>query len=172
MAFSNRGSNLPGIVAGVDFSQAQHRFIDIDAAGKAVLAGAGGRVVAALENNPALDVPASLMTSGSVAKVQASAAVALGADVASDADGKAITAVSGDFVVGTCVEAAGAPNELCSVELALRGGSAGALKVLDDAGRDALTPQPPAGTAIFNTSDNAPNYSDGTAWRDSDGTLT
>lgn len=30
----------------------------------------------------------------------------------------------------------------------------------------------PAGTMIWNTDDNAPNYSDGTAWRDAVGSLT
>lgn len=30
----------------------------------------------------------------------------------------------------------------------------------------------PVGTRIFNTSDNAPNFSDGTNWRDSSGNLT
>ena len=30
----------------------------------------------------------------------------------------------------------------------------------------------PAGTAIFNTDDNAPNYSDGLFWRDSTGVIT
>ena len=30
----------------------------------------------------------------------------------------------------------------------------------------------PIGTAIFNTDDSAPNYSDGAAWRDSNGSLT
>lgn len=28
------------------------------------------------------------------------------------------------------------------------------------------------GTQIYNTDDNAPNYSDGTNWRDSDGAIT
>lgn len=30
----------------------------------------------------------------------------------------------------------------------------------------------PVGTIIYNTDDNAPNYSDGTNWRDATGTLT
>jgi hypothetical protein len=30
----------------------------------------------------------------------------------------------------------------------------------------------PAGTAIFNTDDNAPNWTDGAAWRDANGELT
>ncbi len=121
MAYSNRGTNLPGIVAAADLSQAQHRFITIDTGGRATLASAGARVDAALENNPVEDAAASLMGPGSVAKIEASAAVALGDLVASGADGQAAVAASGNFIAGVCVEAAGAAGELCSVWLTMPG---------------------------------------------------
>ena len=121
MAYSNRGSNLPGIVAGADLSAAQHRFVQVDATGRAVLAPAGGRVDAALENNPPTDGACSLMGPGSVAKIEASAAVAYGAQVAAAANGQAVTAVSTNFIAGVCVEAAGAAGELCSVFLTMPG---------------------------------------------------
>ncbi len=169
MSFSLRGSNLPGIVAGVDLSVAQHRFVTIDVTGRAVLSSAGGRIDAVLENDPILNQAASLMGPGSVAKVQAGAAIALGADVASDADGKAVTAVPGDFIIGTCIVDAGAVDELISVWMTSVGGARD-LAVFSNATRPA---QPVSvGTAIFNTDDNAPNYSDGTNWRDASGALT
>lgn len=121
MSYSNRGSNLPGIVAGADLSAAQHRFVSINGSGKADLTAAGARVDAVVENNPALDVAASLMGPGSVAKVEASAAIALGASVASAANGQAVTAASTNFIAGVCVEAAGASGELCSVWLTMPG---------------------------------------------------
>ena len=115
MAFSNRGTNLPGIVAGADLSAAQHRFVSIDSAGKAVLTGAGAIVDAALENNPILDEAASLMGPGSVAKIEASAAIALGAEVSSAANGQARTAVQFDFIAGRALTVAGGSGELVSV---------------------------------------------------------
>lgn len=121
MAYSNRGTNLPGIVAGADLTAAQHRFVTIDSAGKAVLTAAGGRIDAALENNPNTDEAASLMGPGAVAKIEASAAVALGASVASAANGQAVTASTGNYIGGICVEAAGAAGELCSVFMTYTG---------------------------------------------------
>lgn len=115
MAFSNRGANLPGVVAAADLTAAQHRFVTIDSNGKAGLTGAAGRIDAVVENNPNTDEPASLMGPGSVAKVEASAAIALGANVSSAANGQARTAVQFDFIAGVCVEAAGASGDLCSV---------------------------------------------------------
>ena len=121
MSYSNRGSNLPGIVAGADLSAAQHRFVSIDATGRAVLTGAGARIDGALENNPALDVPASIMGPGSVAKIEASAAIAVGASVAAAANGQGVTAAAGNYIAGVCVEAAGQAGELCSVFLTFPG---------------------------------------------------
>jgi hypothetical protein len=50
--------------------------------------------------------------------VVAGAAVALGAEIATDAAGKAITAVSTNRIVGICKKAAANAGELCLVELA------------------------------------------------------
>lgn len=121
MAYSNRGSNLPGIAAGADLSAGQHRFVQVDATGRAILAPAGGRIDAALENNPLEDEAASLMGPGSVAKIEASAAIAAGAQVSAAANGQGVTAISGDYIAGVCVEAAGAAGELCSVFLTMPG---------------------------------------------------
>jgi hypothetical protein len=74
MAYDNRGTNLPGIVAAADYSAAQHRFVAINSSGKAALCAAGARVDAVLDNNPAADQACSLMGPGSVSKVEASAA--------------------------------------------------------------------------------------------------
>lgn len=129
MAYDNRGTNLPGIVAAADYSAAQHRFVAINSAGKAALCAAGARVDAVLDNNPAADQACSLMGPGSVAKVEASAAIALGAEVASAADGKAVTAseAAGDYVAGVAVTAGAGAGALVSVWLPFHG-------ILQDAG--------------------------------------
>jgi hypothetical protein len=124
MAYENRGTNLPGIVAAADFSAAQHRFVSIDSAGEAALAGAGGRIDAVLENNPVQGVACTLNGPGSVAKVEASAAIAQGADVASAADGKAVTAAAGNYIAGKALNAVGASGEIVSVWLTLPGRAA------------------------------------------------
>ena len=121
MSYSNRGSNLPGIAAGADLSAAQHRFVSIDATGRAVLTAAGARADGALENNTGLDQAASIMGTGSVAKIEASAAIAAGASVSSAANGQGRVAVALDHIVGTCVEAATAAGELCSVWITMPG---------------------------------------------------
>jgi hypothetical protein len=121
MAYENRGTNLPGIVAAADYSAAPHRFVSINNAAKAALVAAGARIDGVMENNPVADQAVSIMGPGSVAKVEASAAIALGADVASAADGKAVTAASGNYIAGRALTVAGAAGELVSVWLTLPG---------------------------------------------------
>ena len=92
MAIEKRGASLPGIVAAADFSAAgQHRFVTINGAGKAALTGDGLKADAVLDNNPIADQACQLYGPGSVMKVEASAAIALGANVSSAASGKAKT---------------------------------------------------------------------------------
>jgi hypothetical protein len=121
MAYDNRGTNLPGIVAGADLTAAQHRFVSIDGTGRADLTGAGLLITGALENNPDIDQAASIQGPGSVVKIEASAAIVAGAAVASAANGQGVTAASGNYIAGECVEAAGAAGELCSVFLTFPG---------------------------------------------------
>lgn len=66
-----------------------------------------------------------VQTSGQ-ALVTSGAAVAAGVEFTADAAGKAITAVSGDYIGGITVSAAGAADEVISVELA--GPSSGRIK--------------------------------------------
>lgn len=124
MAYENRGTNLPGIVAAADYSAAQHRFVSINGDGKAELTGAGLRMDACLENNPLADHAATLNGPGSVAKIEASAAIAQGADVASAADGKAVLAASGNYIAGKALNAVSAAGELVSVWFTLPGRAA------------------------------------------------
>jgi len=123
MAYDNARYTLPGISAGADLTAAQHRFVSIDATGRAVLTAAGARVDGVVDNKPNLDEAAAVLGYGSVAKVEASAAIAAGASVASAANGQAVTATLNAFIAGVCVEAAGAAGELCSIYLASHGQS-------------------------------------------------
>lgn len=58
----------------------------------------------------------SIMTQG-VSRIEASAAIAVGARVAPAAAGKARTAVSGDTVAGIALEAASADGQIIAIQL-------------------------------------------------------
>ena len=121
MAFENRVITIPGELASADFSTTgQHRFVTIGASGPA-LAAAGARVDGVLANNPGSGEPSEVLTVGSVAKVEASAAIAKGADVASAANGQAVTAATTNYIAGKALTAVGAAGELVSVLLLMPG---------------------------------------------------
>ena len=106
-------------LAAADLTASQYLLMNIDAAGKAALAGAAGRAVGVLQNNPNIDQAATLAIGG-VSKVVAGAVVAAGADLQSDASGRAIAfAAPGVGVVawkvGIALEAAGAAGEVISM---------------------------------------------------------
>lgn len=117
MAWEKVGPTLPGMVAGADLTAAQHRFVNVNASGKVVAAGAGTPCDGVLQNNPDTDQAATVWGVGSVSKVSAGAAVAQGALVASDGNGQGITAVSGNYIAGRALTAAAGAGELISVWL-------------------------------------------------------
>lgn len=121
MAYSNRGSNLPGIVAAVDLSSAQHRFVTIDSGGEAALAAAAGRIDGVNAGNPAQGVAVPIEGPGSVSKVEASAAITAGDSVGSAANGQARTAVINDFIAGAALNSVSNAGELVSVWLTMPG---------------------------------------------------
>lgn len=102
------------LVAGADLSEQQFRFVVVNAAGKAVVAGAGAAAVGVLTNDP-LEDQAGTVDIGGVTKVVAGATVAAGARVESNAAGAAITLDSGE-ALGTALSG-GAAGENISVLL-------------------------------------------------------
>ena len=121
MAHKLQGKTIPGLLAEADYSAAQHRFVKINANGNAELAGAGDDFDGVMENNPKAGQSATVH-SGGTAKVEASAAIAVGAKVSAAANGKARTAVSGDRIAGVCVSAAAADGDICSVAMGAQEG--------------------------------------------------
>lgn len=89
--------------AGADLSEKLHYLAHVDTDGDIVLAGDGEHVIGAIIEAAAVDLPVTVQFGG-IAKVILGATVASGARVASDADGKAITATSAEFEFGTCLE--------------------------------------------------------------------
>ena len=102
--------------AGADLSSNLYYAAHIDTDGDVVLAGAGEHCIGAIIEGAVADNPVTVQFGG-VAKMIAGAAVAAGARVASDANGKVVAATSGDFVIGTALEAAGDANEIIPIAL-------------------------------------------------------
>lgn len=106
--------------AGEDLSSSRYRFVNLNADGDAVQAGAGEQVIGSLYNSPASGEDADIQILG-VAQVEAGASLDENVKVTPDADGKAVSAtaasvdtttsnssedVAGDEVAGITMEAA------------------------------------------------------------------
>lgn len=101
--------------ANADLSSNQYHFVKLSTDGQLAVAGDGEDAVGVL-----LDVPDTAGHVGAVAiagvsKVKAGAAVSIGDDVASDASGRGVTAVTSDVVLGTALQAASEAGEIISV---------------------------------------------------------
>lgn len=109
-------------VAGEDMSAKQYYIVQLDATGKIEVGeGATDLLVGVLQNKP-LAGEAALYRFGGTAKVKAGGAVAIGAWVTSDANGKAVaTTTDGDVVIGRHIgTAAGADGDLIEVQVSIQ----------------------------------------------------
>lgn len=103
--------------AGEDLSAAQYLFGELDLAGNVDVADTlGVDAIGVIYTNPVSGEAVQIAYAG-VAKVKASAAIAVGAKVAAAADGRAVTAGSGHHVLGRALVAAGAADEVIPVLL-------------------------------------------------------
>lgn len=113
MAFNNILNEVETYVAGADLSAKQYTFVT--ATGNSVVAtGDGAAATGVLWNDPASGRAASVVRGGEP-HVYAGAAIAAGAQVASDANGKAVTATSGDVILGVARHAVTAADELVMI---------------------------------------------------------
>lgn len=99
--------------AAADLTTKQYFLVIVDANGKAALAGAGGNVAGAVQNEPNTGEAVSIRTYG-ITKVVAGAAITAGANVEADAAGKAITATTNP-VFGIALQSAAGDNSIISV---------------------------------------------------------
>jgi hypothetical protein len=103
--------------AAADLSALQFTFVNINSSGEAAApSGAGGDAVGVLMNKPDAAGRAAEVAYAGKAKVKAGATVAAGAKVQTDANGAAITAASGDVVLG-CAMSGGDSGEVIEVLL-------------------------------------------------------
>ena len=103
------------IIAGADLSTSQFIFVKLNATAAAVVVGAGEAAFGLLEVGAATGKACTVTKTGKV-MVECSAAVTVGADVASAAGGKAIDAVATDVILGTAYET-GVTGQIIAIEL-------------------------------------------------------
>lgn len=103
--------------AGQDLSSNQYYFVTLASDGQIDPTGNGAQATGILQNDPAAAGRAATVAVGGRSKVVAgTGGITVGATVASDANGAAVAAASGDVILGICREAAAA-GEIGSVEL-------------------------------------------------------
>ncbi|HET8628780.1 MAG TPA: capsid cement protein [Thermomicrobiales bacterium] len=106
--------------ANVDLSADQYRFVAIVATDSVPplcgLPSAGGGVAGVLQNAPSTGLAATV-AAGGISKVYAGAAIAAGDYVAAGADGRALTATTGQERVGRALRAASGAGIVIPVDL-------------------------------------------------------
>jgi len=103
--------------AGADLSAGQYKFVLVAADGQVDIVGsAGGDADGILQNDPAAAGRAATIGVLGISKVLLGGTVAAGAKVQSDGSGRAITAATGDHVLGKCL-VGGAVGEIGEVLL-------------------------------------------------------
>ncbi len=111
--------SIPGLTASADLSALQYRFVTMSGADTVNVSGASESAIGVLQNKPISGLAANVAGLGSVSKITASAAIAAGVNIATAANGKAVTAGAGVDVVGQAIEAAGADNDVISMLVTL-----------------------------------------------------
>ena len=110
------GFVLGTLVAGADLSAKQFYAVKVNSSKKLVLSGAGEEMAGILQNNPVADVPCAAMVDG-VSKAVTGAVVAAGAALMADANGKLITATTGNLILGRALGDSGGDLEVIAMLL-------------------------------------------------------
>ncbi len=112
MAWEGIKTNLPGLRAGVDLSNAQYRFMHLNAEGVVTIADdTDNNPIGVLQNNPPFDAGAGIAGSATVtvfgvSNVIVGDTITAGAEVTTDDNGAARPAARGsdDYVVGRALQ--------------------------------------------------------------------
>jgi hypothetical protein len=103
-----------GLEAGADLSSKQYYFVKVNTDSQVVVAGDGEAAVGVLQTKPDAAGRAGQVAIGGITKVLIGATLAAGDSVASDGNGKAAPATTGEKVLGTCI-VGGAAGEIGSM---------------------------------------------------------
>lgn len=107
MAYNNLYNQVETYIAGADLSAGQYLFVTSDG-DEVSVAGNGDAAIGVLLNNPVAADAASVATGGEPNVYVGTGGLAIGNEVASDADGKAVVAASTDVILGVARTAAAA----------------------------------------------------------------
>lgn len=103
-------------VAGADLSTHKYKGVKHGTTEGEVVLAAAGEAEFVLMNSPKAGDAAECAMIGGGAMVQAGATFAIGAELASDANGKFVTALTGNKVIGLALSAAAAADEYVEIE--------------------------------------------------------
>lgn len=107
------------LLAAADLSSYQYRAVKVDSNGKAALSGDGENAIGILQDKPdAQDKAAEVMVLGA-SKAEYGGSVTAGDNLASDANGKLVTATASDAILAVALED-GSDGEVHSVSLVTR----------------------------------------------------
>jgi hypothetical protein len=106
--------------AGADLSTKQYFFVSMSSDGQVDPTGDGASAIGVLQNDPAAAGRAAEVAIGGRTMVSAGGTIAAGAAVASDAAGEAVTAATGDVILGTALEGA-SDGDICAILFQPRG---------------------------------------------------
>lgn len=120
MAIEQPGFKIGTLVAAASSTAYQYHGVYVDSSGKWALAQAGQRHVGVLQNAPAANEAAEVVTFG-VTKAVAGGIIAAGAAVSVDASGHFITSTDADQIAGVALESAGASGDIISLWLSYGG---------------------------------------------------
>lgn len=123
MATENALKSIP-YTAGIDMSALQYTFCAVtgdDTVGAP--ADNGADAMGVVQNNPVAGAAAAVAVTGQTKVLFAAVAIAAGVDITCDATGKAVTAITGDTILGTTVQG-GAASIIGGVVLNNKGVSA------------------------------------------------
>ncbi len=104
MATENALKSIP-FTAGVDLSDVQYLFVAMTSNDTVGLPAAkGATAIGIVQNAPVASAAAAVAVTGQSKITFAAVAIAAGVDITCDATGKAVTAVTGDTILGTAVQ--------------------------------------------------------------------
>ena len=120
----NNNQTCVTLEAGDNYAAKQFFFVSMSADGRIDPTGDGAAAIGVLLNDPAAAGRAAEVCIGGVTRVECgTAGVTAGDEVASDAAGNAVTAATGDIILGTALET-GADGEVISIIFQPRGAAA------------------------------------------------
>lgn len=102
--------------AGADLSDKLYYFAKVDTDEDIILCGDGEAALGVIREGAVADKPVTVITGG-FAKVIAGASFNAGVLVASDGNGKAVLATTGEYAIGMAMQASGGDGEIVTVRL-------------------------------------------------------